>query len=142
MPEHPKKGPAPFSLRLTPEERQALEDRSGREPLGAYIRRRLFEDGMGGTKQDRANRRIGVKDERALARVLALLGGSRLASNLNQLARAANSGALPVTPELEAALCDACAQVRTLRLEVMRALGLAAESGPPAREETGAGHDS
>lgn len=39
-------------------------------------------------------------DEKALAEVLAMLGKFRLASNVNQIAKLANMGALAVTPEL------------------------------------------
>lgn len=34
--------PTPFSLRLTFEERAALEQEAGDEPLGAYIRKKLL----------------------------------------------------------------------------------------------------
>lgn len=120
----PTKTPAPFSLRLTPEERQALEDRAGRQPLGVYIRQRLFANEDAEGKRHRAARRPAVQDERALAQLLALLGQSRLASNLNQLARAANTGALPVTPDTEAALTAATADVAAIKAMVMQALGI------------------
>lgn len=55
------------------------------------------------------------------------LGASRLSQNLNQLARAVNTGSLPVTPETEADLKEACDAVVQLRNELMRALG----STPP-----------
>ncbi|MBV1800154.1 hypothetical protein [Siccirubricoccus sp. G192] len=42
---------------------------------------------------------LAVEDRQALAKALALLGESRLSSNLNQLAHMASIGALPVTPE-------------------------------------------
>ena len=56
-----------------------------------------------------------VADREAHAQAVALLGRSRLASNLNQLARAVHIGVLPTTPETEA--------------ELLRALGLQAEGG-------------
>ena len=124
MPDQPKTRPAPFSLRLTPEERQALEDRAGRQPLAVYIRQRLFADQGEMGKRQRAARRPAVQDEQALAQVLALLGQSRLASNVNQLARAANSGSLPVTPDTEAALCAASADMAAMKTLLMRALGI------------------
>lgn len=36
--------PAPFSLRLTHEERSRLEYDAGDQPIGAYIRSKLFDD--------------------------------------------------------------------------------------------------
>jgi hypothetical protein len=71
-----------------------------------------------------------VKDHEALGRLLAELGRSRIANNLNQLARAANSGSLPVTPEVEADLIEACEEVAALRGELIKALGLPAPSEP------------
>ena len=120
------KAPAPFSLRLTPEERRELEERAGRQPLGAYIRERLFAAKHGGKTSDhrRARGQVSIKDHQMLAQVLALLGQSRLASNLNQLARAANAGALPVTPETEATLQSAAEDVAAIKSLLMRALGI------------------
>jgi len=113
--------PLPFSLRLTAEQRRALEARAGTLPLGEYIRGRLFSDDPRPEPVRRHPRP--VKDHKALAEVLARLGASRLASNLNQLARAANAGALPVTPQTEAALRQACADIAAMRAALMRALG-------------------
>jgi hypothetical protein len=65
-----------------------------------------------------------------LGRVLAELGRSRIANNLNQLARAANSGSLPMTPEVEATLHEACEAVAPLRGDLIEALGLPAPQEP------------
>ncbi|MGE3992572.1 plasmid mobilization relaxosome protein MobC [Pseudorhodoplanes sp.] len=65
-----------------------------------------------------------MKDGEPLGRLLALLGQSRIANNLNQLAKAANQGALPVTVEVEADLRAACAEVFEMRLLLLRALGI------------------
>jgi len=113
--------PRPFSLRLSAKQRRVLEVRAGGMPLGEYIRGRLFSGDLRPEPVRRHPRP--VKDHKALAEVLARLGASRLASNLNQLARAANVGALPVTPETEAALRQACADIAAMRAALMRALG-------------------
>jgi len=112
----------PFSLRLTARQRRTLETRAGGLLLGEYIRSRLFSDEPGDQPVRRHPRP--VKDHRALAEVLAKLGASRLASNLNQLAKAANSGALPVTPETEEALQEACQDMAAMKAMLMTALGL------------------
>ena len=112
--------PPPFSLRLSEAERARLKAEAGNRPLGSYIRSRLLGDN---TDTRRRSRRPRI-DEQTAARLLAALGQSRLANNLNQFARAANSGSLPLTSETEAALKQACADIRTIRLELMRALGL------------------
>jgi hypothetical protein len=85
--------PAPFSLRLTLDERQALEREAGHQSLGAYIRAKLFDD----AERQRRRHRKPLKDDQALAKLLGALGESRLANNLNQLAKAANTGSLPIT---------------------------------------------
>lgn len=117
----------PFSLRLSPEERARLEAAASGAPLGAYIRKQLLGDGVA---PRRARKPAPVKDHAALAQALGLLGNLRLANNLNQLARAANIGTLPLTPEVEKELIKACAAVLAIRAEIMRALGYPSEDQP------------
>ena len=112
---------APFSLRLTFEERAALQKAAGNLPLGAYIKLKAF-DGRPLQPQGQGMRRP-VKDPEALAQILALLGRARLANNLNQLAHAANTGSLPVTPDTLAAIREACAEVGAMRQALLQALG-------------------
>ncbi len=115
-----KKREAPFSLRLTFEERGKLEEAANNAPLGAYIKAVLFDGDL--TKVRRRNTNP-VADHEALERVLASFGGSPLSDNLNQLARAVNTGTLPVHPEIEAELREACADIAAMRGELLRALG-------------------
>lgn len=115
-----KKGPAPFSLRLIFDERGILEHDAAGMALGAYIRDRLFgEDVTPRTTRSK----FPVKDHAALGRVLGALGSSRLSANLNQLAKAVNTGSLPVTPETEEELRKACAAVLAMREDILNALG-------------------
>ncbi|MDX2259279.1 MAG: hypothetical protein NW205_10240 [Hyphomicrobiaceae bacterium] len=118
--------PAPFSLRLTDDERAQLISDARGLPLGTYIKAKLMD-----TPPSRRHR-TGLRaiDRTALAQVLARLGQSRLASNLNQLAHAANIGALPVDPEVEAELIAAVHEVRAIRTLLMTALGLMPGSAP------------
>lgn len=126
-PKAAKVAPPPFSLRLTFEERQRLEAEAGDMPLGEFIRQRLLGDGAAPRKRKGNSP---VKDKAALARVLGALGQSRLSSNLNQLAKAVNTGSLPVTPETEADLKAACRDIAALRADLLRALGKMPEDGP------------
>lgn len=114
------KCPPPFSLRLTYEERARLDAERGDQSLGGYIRERLFGDDTAPRKK-RGN--SPVQDKEALGRVMGALGQSRLSANLNQLAKAVNTGSLPVTPETEAELIEACREVSEIRDALMRALG-------------------
>lgn len=117
----PKKS-SPFSLRLSFEERARLEREAGNLPLGAYIKLKALSGAPVPAYQTRSSR--AVRDPEALGQLLALLGKARLANNLNQLAHAANTGSLPVTPDTLSAIRDACAEVAFMRQELLRALGL------------------
>lgn len=116
----------PFSLRLSFEERAQLQEMAEGQPLGGYIRARLLG-------QQTKRRGSSIRDREALAQVLGMLGQSRLSSNLNQLAKLANIGSLPLTPETEAELRAAAAEVMAIRRLLVSALGLKAEfdAGPP-----------
>ena len=57
------KKPSPFSLRLTFEERARLEELAGSEPLGSYIKRKVFDGKGAGTKRLRSRKRRPIKDE-------------------------------------------------------------------------------
>lgn len=116
-----KKREAPFSLRLTFEERAKLEAAANGVPLGAYIKAVLFAQELPKVRRRSA---APVEDHESLGRVLAALGQSRLSSNLNQLARAVNTGSLPLSPEIEAELREACADIARIRAELITALGL------------------
>lgn len=111
----------PFSLRLTLEERQKLESRAGNLHLGAYIKSVLFAEDA---PTYRARRKGPVADHKALADVLACLGASRLSSNLNQLAKAANIGDLYFDDETKRLIGSACGDVKAMRQMLMQALGL------------------
>ncbi|MEO9738053.1 MAG: hypothetical protein ABJH45_23060 [Paracoccaceae bacterium] len=110
----------PFSLRLTFEERAKLEKQAAGMPLGAYIRKQVFGKD---TTPRKTRGKHPVKDHVALGRVLGALGQSRLSSNVNQLARAVNTGSLPVTPDTEQSIIEACVAIEEIRIELLRALG-------------------
>jgi len=113
----------PFSLRLTQEERERLEAEAKGKPLGVYIRERLLGDGTAPRKL----RRKPAADQAGLAKVLGMLGQSRLANNLNQIAKAAHIGVLVVSPALIEEIEEACRDIRTMREALLSALGF-----PPA----------
>lgn len=115
------KRPAPFSIRLSADERQRLTDEAGTKPLGTHIREKL----LGGDASARVRRKgASIYDREAHARALALLGSSRLSENLAQLADLARDGALPFTPEIEAELRAAFDDLRDIRRLLIAALGL------------------
>jgi hypothetical protein len=111
----------PFSLRLTFEERQKLEELASGDALGAYIKSVVFNEAA---KPAKRRNHYPIKDHEALTQVLAQLGQSRLANNLNQLAKLANLGSLPMTPDVEDALIEATRDIARIRQSIIRALGL------------------
>jgi len=120
-----KKTPPPFSLRLTKDERAKLEHAAAGMPLGPFIKNKLFDSDL---SPRRTRGTAPVRDHAALAQALGLLGNLRLANSLNQLAKAANMGALPLSPEVEDELMATCAAVLAIRMELMRALGYDTEA--------------
>jgi hypothetical protein len=113
----------PFSMRLTRAQRRKLGAEAGSQTVGDYVRSRLFENP---TPLKRTFRRP-LQDEKALSQVLGALGNSRLSSNLNQIAKAAHSGSLLVTPETEKAIFEACTTIKNMGNNLMQALGLEPE---------------
>lgn len=114
----------PISLRMTFEEKARLDRDAAGMSVAAYIRWRLFDPD---NAPPRKRGKQPVKDHKALAQLLALFGQSRIANNLNQLARSANTGSLPVTPDTEAALSAAALDVRDMRQLLIQALNLEVE---------------
>lgn len=121
------KRPAPFSIRFTFEQFARLDAAAGNMSRAAYIHSRLFGDDDAGLADRRRRPRKPVADEKALAQLLSVLGQSHLSSNLNQLAKSANTGSLPVTPDTVAALNQAAADVREMRRLLIEALNLELE---------------
>ena len=113
------KRPAPFSFRLTIEERTMLEAAAGETSLASYIKSRLFEDSA---PPHRKARRPSL-DRQLLSEALGKLGQSRLPQNMNQIAKAANLGTLPVLPETEEDIKQACYDIAVMRMMIMKALG-------------------
>ena len=108
---------APFSLRLSAHERAEIERRADGMPIGAYIKSLVLSSPAGGRSRSHP------VDRQELARVLSALGQSRLSQNMNQIAKAANLGTLPVTPETEQELKQACYDIACMQLMLMKALG-------------------
>ena len=116
-----KRRDSPFSIRLNDEERARLEAESQGMRLGSYIKAKA----LGGGPLKRA---AAVEDRRALSQALALIGQSRVANNLNQIAHAANLGSLVFSAEQQAALQEALQHVAEIRQLLLKATGLRKEA--------------
>ena len=131
MPRPVRKRPAPLSIRLNDDERSALALRAGDLPVSTYVKRVVLEGGTTAIAGNYARRP--AADRIILAKLLAILGSTDLASNLDRLATAAVEGSLFVDERVVAQLQSACDDVRLMHNALMRALGKR-ERGPSAHE--------
>lgn len=110
---------SPVTLRLTADERARLKELAAGMTLSAYIRACLFAE-----EETRRKRRPkdAVADKKALAECLSLLGQSRMASNLNQLAYQASIGALVLDDAVKAQTTESYEAIRDMRALLIDAL--------------------
>jgi hypothetical protein len=109
-----------LSVPVSPAQWSELVRRAGAMPIAAYVRAILFP-----ANDNRRATRIRTKappGAAALTSILAKLGGADIRRNLDDMARLARLGALPLTPETEAALMQACRDVAAIKSLLMRAL--------------------
>jgi len=118
-------------MRFTKDERKSLELAAAGRPLAAYIRWLIFKEDMPEMPKKRARGETASTDHKQLAKLLGALGKSRIASNINQLAKAANSGSLPVTGEIVNALNESVAAIKWMRETLIKGMGIK----PQAKEE-------
>ena len=118
-----KAQPSPLTLRLTVEERERLEELAAGMTLSAYVRACVFAEE---TRRRKKRPKDVMADKRAAAEALALLGHSRIASNLNQLAYRANINALWWGATEKAHIEEANAHLKAIRSLLMTALGKSA----------------
>ena len=123
-----KKYPPPFSMRFTDDEREALELAAAGRPLAAYIRWLIFKEDMPEMPKRRTRGESASPEHKELAKLLGALGKSRIASNINQLAKAANSGSLPVNKEIINALNESVAAIQWMRESLIKAMGIKPQS--------------
>ena len=112
---------APFSVRLTPEERQRLEAQAGSMPLASYIKSVVFADEA---PKYRKRKELPPEDKQLLAEILARLGQRETAYNLDLIAKHLNQGTLVLDGQLETDLLTAIAEVAWIRTTLMQALGV------------------
>jgi len=121
------KYPAPFCLRFTEDERKTLEIAAAGRPLGAYIRWLIFKEDMPAMPKKRTRGESASLDHKQLAKLLGAFGKSRIASNMNQLAKAANSGSLPVNQDVLKSLFEAVRSIEWMRKKIIEAMGIKAQ---------------
>lgn len=111
-----------FIMRMSADERAALRELAGQLNLSqaAFIRAKIFD----GLPLNNQKSNLGL-DHESLAKILLLLGESRIANNLNQLAKHANMGTLNLTSkEIEAQLEESYTTIQWMRKTLIKTLGL------------------
>ncbi len=108
-----------MTVRLSPEEHEKLQQLADGMSLSVYMRAKA----LAGEVPRRRRKGSSVEDREAIAQLLGLLGQSRIANNLNQLAHHANIGTLPVDDATKADLDEAYRAVIGMRQLLLRALG-------------------
>lgn len=118
----------PMSFRVTEEEREQIRKDAGTLAVSTYIRQKLVGEKALQRKPIHTHKQQqpGI-DHKTLAQMLGMLGQSELATSLIALALAAQSGALPVTPEVSERLQMACDEVQDIRILLIRALNVKPE---------------
>jgi hypothetical protein len=109
---------APLSLRLSAMERKSLENLAGDQPLGRFIKERVFSDAP-------VSRPAEIVDRyQMLVRVLAALGESEVFANLDCIAKAVEAGDLVLREAQQEQIGAACLMVLEMRDDLIRALGI------------------
>lgn len=109
------------TLRLSVDDYDQLKQLADGMALSTYIRAQLLNKQIPRRKTCSV---ASVADKQMLAQILGLLGQSRIANNLNQLAYHANVGALIVDDEAREQISEAYEHVIFLRQSLIKALGL------------------
>lgn len=131
----PKRKRSPtVAMRVSEEEKAALEKAAGNVSLNAYLRERIFDDGrLSLQKPARSRRKKPVQDGAALGQVLAALGRSGIPDALERLLaaqqRKSSFLASGRAQSVDLALLQACADIAVMKAALIRALGLQADSG-------------
>ena len=111
------------TVRLSDQDHARLMELAEGAALATYIRAKALGDDLPCRKRRSV---ASVADKQALAQILGLLGQSRIANNLNQLAYHANIGALEMDDEVRAQIHEGYEHVLFMRQALMRALGMRA----------------
>ena len=99
---------------------------AGERSLSEYVRQRLFDNAANSKSVPSAhNGRLSPQSrQRLLGQILMRLGMLDAIRNVNVLAEAVQSGLIDASPELVTELDALQSELQTLRLDLLKALGL------------------
>lgn len=109
------------TLRFAIQDHERLKQQAGDMALATYIRSKVLDKPI---PRKKARSTTSVLDKQALAQILGLLGQSRIANNLNQLAYHANIGSLVMDEESEKQILETYDHIHFIRKTLITALGL------------------
>lgn len=109
------------TLRLSKEDHAHLKAMADGMALATFIRAKVLDEKLPRRKRKSS---ASVANKQAIAQVLGLLGQSRIANNLNQLAYHANVGSFAMDEQTQAQIEDAYEHILFLRQTLLKALGM------------------
>lgn len=108
------------TLRFSRDDYELLQELADGMALAVYIRAKALSEDL---PRKRRGSGGSIADKQALSQILGLLGQSRIANNLNQLAYHANVGSLVVDENVRAQISEAYDHVLVIRKLLLKALG-------------------
>ncbi|MEO1749144.1 MAG: hypothetical protein AAFR27_11115 [Pseudomonadota bacterium] len=117
----------PISIRFTSDELCELKRLAGHLPLSTFVRQRLFggEGWSESAKRPHLIARLSAQQrQRLLAQILLKLGQLRCVDNVNETLAAIQSGLIEASPEACTSLDALTRELTTIRVELLKALGL------------------
>ena len=118
MPRTPDKR---ITIRLKPDEYAFLVSKAGNKPISAFLRILTLEKA---TAKRKSTKPAPIKDHKALAQILALLGQKRLVRAFKQAHRDIENGALPTDGETKQLLRDCKELLNQIHHLLMQTLGV------------------
>lgn len=109
------------TLRLSQDDHARLKEMADGMALATFIRAKVLDEQLPRRKRRSST---SIADEQAIAQILGLLGQSRIANNLNQLAYHANVGSLAMDDLAQAQIEEAYDHIIFLRQTLLKALGM------------------
>lgn len=115
---------SPYSIRFTAKQRAYIKAEAAAMKVSEakWIKHRLFTDTSLSTAQQKAL--MPQSHSQDIAKILHLLGCSRIPNNLNQIAKAINTGNLILSPDTNAQIHEAYDAVMWMRRSLITAQGL------------------
>ena len=115
----------PLSIRFTKDEIVELKRQADKLSLSAYVRRQLFSDELNPEISGNIEARLTPQmRQKLLAQILMRLGRLDLVQDVNTLLNGVQSGLIEPSPELCTALEAVHGELKALRHDLLKALGL------------------